>query len=156
MLHQLTRLSLETDGRYATAKELQFLKDYLQSVEARMVTYDKIKAAEANILKEVANKIHQREPNLFRRGGRDLSETCRRDRTYLLRHLALTTLLGDRDRLRDSLLLWLQTILRSFKFQHPSDITHQVMAEVMKQHLNPKENDLFQPGLALSHSLLTQ
>ncbi len=154
MLNQLNRLSIEADGRYATPRELQFLKEYLQSIEQRTSTYEKIKAAEETILKDVESKIAAIDPNLFRRGNRDLSETCRRDRKILLRHLALTALLGDRDRLRDSLLLWLQTILRAFKFQHPADITHQVMGPVVGQHLNSQENDLFQPGLNLSHNLL--
>ena len=154
MLNQLNRLSIEADGRYATPRELQFLKEYLQSIEQRASAYEKIKAAEENILKEVETKLEAIDPNLFTRGNRDLSGTCRRDRKILLRHLALTTLLGDRDRLRDSLLLWLQTILRAFKFQHPADLTHQVMSPVVEQHLTSQENDLFQPGLNLSHNLL--
>ncbi len=39
MLSQLEKLSLHTDGRYATDAALQFLRDYRQSFAARLQTY---------------------------------------------------------------------------------------------------------------------
>jgi hypothetical protein len=53
MLTQLARLSLEVDGRYATDQELQFLEDYLQTVDQRLSAYEKIRNAEEKITHKV-------------------------------------------------------------------------------------------------------
>lgn len=156
MLSQLTRLSVEADGRYATAGELQFLRNYIDSFENRISTYEKIRDSQDKINQEVASKMKKIDPTLFFKGSRDVSEICKRDRIYVLRHLALATLLGDLDRLRDSLLLWYQTIMRSFKNEHASDVTHQVFKEVMPQYLTPQETNLFNPAIDLSRSLLSK
>ena len=50
MLNQLSRLSVEADGRYATTEELQFLKDYIQSLDLRLSAYEKISAAQTEIV----------------------------------------------------------------------------------------------------------
>jgi len=42
MLKQLSRLSNETEGRYASTVELQFIKDYVNSVDTRISAYEKI------------------------------------------------------------------------------------------------------------------
>ena len=52
MLSQLARLTVEADGRYATSEELQFLKDYIESLDSRVSAYQKIQAAEAEVLAE--------------------------------------------------------------------------------------------------------
>ena len=43
MFKQLTRLSIDADGRYATDDELKFLDDYLATVETRVSTYETIR-----------------------------------------------------------------------------------------------------------------
>ena len=156
MLSQLTHLSVEADGRYATAGELQFLRNYIDSFEDRISAYEKIKDAEDKIIQEVASKMEKIDPTLFFKGSRDVSSTCKRDRVYILRHLALAVLLNDMDRLRDSLLLWYQTILRCFKNEQASEVTHQVLKEIVPQYLTPKETNLFVPVVDLSRSLLSK
>lgn len=43
MLTQFLKLSLDTDSRYSTDSELQFINDYLESVDMRIQTYEKMK-----------------------------------------------------------------------------------------------------------------
>ncbi len=66
MLTQLTRLSVETDGRYAKLEEVQFLKDYLQSMDVRLSAYEKIRAAQEQIILQVEVKMCDMDPSLFR------------------------------------------------------------------------------------------
>jgi len=110
MLKQLARLSVEADGRYASAKELQFLKDYLQSLDQHVSAYEKIQAAEAEIISKVEESIRATDPHLFHKGSRDVTPTCKRDRVDVLRYSAAALLSNDLDRLREGLLLWYQTI----------------------------------------------
>lgn len=154
MLKQLARLSVEADGRYATTDELQFLKDYVQSLELRVSAYEKIQSAEEEIISKVEEEIRATDPSLFRKGSRDMTMTCKRDRVHILRNSAAALLSNDLDRLREGLLIWYQTIVRSFQDQRPAGVTYQVMQKIVKQYLTPQEAALFDPILELNHILL--
>ncbi|MEK0182588.1 MAG: phycobilisome protein [Oscillatoriales cyanobacterium] len=154
MLSQLSRLSVEADGRYASAAELQFLKDYFQSLNHRMSAYKKIQASEKEILSQVEAQMQSIDPNIFRRGSQDVTAKCRLDAAMVLRHSAAALLINDTERLRDRLLLWLQTILGPFHAKNSSSVTYDVMKKVIKQHLTTEEANLFVPILDINRSIL--
>ncbi len=155
MLKQLARLSVEADGRYATDQELQFLKNYLQSVDQRITSYEKIRDAEEEILDQVETKMRSIDPNLFSRDSQDLTSVCKRDRKHTLRCSAAAMLINDLDRLREGLLLWQRTIMLAFKDEHPSKVHYEVLPEIMKQHLTAEEVELIMPFLQLDQSVLS-
>lgn len=154
MFKQLARLSVEADGRYATSEELRFVKDYLQSLDQRVSAYNKIQAAEEEIINKVEEQIRERDSSLFCKGSRDVTSICRRDRVYVLRYSAATLLSNDLERLRENLLIWYQTIVRAFKDEQTAGVTYQVMQEIVKQYLTPQEVALFSPILELDRILL--
>ena len=153
MLSQLNRLTVKADGRYATSEELQFLKDYIQSFEQRINAYQKIQIAEAEILSQVEAKMLAANPNIFRKGNRNVTATCKRDRTHVLRRSAAILLTNDRDRLQN-FLLWYQTIVNVFQDKTAAGLCYQIMQEVVKQHLTPQEATLVSPILELNHVIL--
>lgn len=155
MLTQLSRLSVEADGRYATAQELQFLKDYLESFELRVSAYEKIRDAEAEIIYLVEAKKQSLNPNLFKLGSQDVTEICRRDMVNILRHAAAALLVNDLDHLRSSLLLWCRTIVHAFKYKSYTEVTYKVLQDVVEQYLTPQEAALFRPILELNRIVLT-
>jgi len=154
MLSQLARLSMEADGRYASAVELQFLKDYFQSLNHRMSAYKKIQASEKEILSQVEAQMQSLDPSLFRRGSQDVTAKCRGDFAQVLRHSAAALLMNDTERLRDRLLLWLQTILGAVQVKNSSAVTYDVMQKVIKQYLTAEEASLFLPILEIDRTLL--
>ncbi|MBD1813465.1 phycobilisome protein [Microcoleus vaginatus GB2-A3] len=154
MLSQLARLSMEADGRYASAEELQFLKDYFQSLNHRMSAYKKIQASETEIIRQVEAQMLSLDPSLFRRGGNDVTEKCRGDIVQVLRHSAAALLINDTERLRDRLLLWLQTILGAVQVRNSATVTYDVMKKVLKQYLTVEERNLFFPILDINRTLL--
>jgi hypothetical protein len=156
MLRQLARLSVEADGRYATPEELQFLKDYLQSLEMRVSAYEKIQSAEEKIIYLVEAKKRSLNANLFQLSSQDVTQVCRRDLVNVLRYAAAALLINDFDRLRDGILLWCQTIVRTFKYKRYAEVTYQVIQDVVKQHLTPEEAALFYPFLELNHIILSK
>lgn len=153
MLSELTHLSIEADGRYATADELKFLKDYLQSLEKRLSAYQKIQASQEKIIEQVAAKMQSINPQIFQKGKQDVRQTCQRDREMVLRYTATALLTNDLERLQTALLYWLQTIVRAFNNQESAQITYQVMSEVICQYLTDEEVALIAPILELNHSL---
>jgi AraC-like DNA-binding protein len=154
MLSQLARLSTEADGRYATAEELVFLKDYFQSLNHRMSAYKKIQASEKEIMRLVEAQMQSIDPSLFRRGSQDVTEKCRGDILRVLRHSAAALLINDTERLRDRLLLWLQTILGAVQVRNSATVTYDVMKKVLKQYLTAEEVSLFFPILDMNRTLL--
>ncbi|CBN54998.1 MULTISPECIES: hypothetical protein [Kamptonema] len=156
MLSQLANLSVEADGRYAAQSELQFLKDYFQSLNLRLSAYQKIQAAEKEIIRDVETKILSASPDLLRRGSQDLTSKWRLDTVRVLRHSAAALLIDDRNRLRDRLLLWFQTILGSFQAKKTSELTFQIMQDAIKQYLTAEEASLFIPILEMNRSIFSK
>ena len=154
MLSQLARLSMEADGRYASAEELQFLKEYFQSLNHRMSAYKKIQASEKEIIRKVEEQMQSLDPSLFRRGSTDVTAKWRVDAVRVLRHSAAALLINDTERLRDRLLLWFQTILGAFQAKNSSGITYDVMKKVLKQYLTAEEANLFFPILEINRTIL--
>jgi hypothetical protein len=155
MLTQLARVSLDADGRFATDAELQFLKDYLESADHRISAYQKIRDHEEEIMDQIEEQALAKNPRVFHKGTRNMVETCRRDRKYLLKSSAAAMLVSDLDRLRDSMLLWQRTIIAAFQDQSASQIVSQVTPKVMEQQLTPAEVKQMMPALQLSQSLLS-
>lgn len=154
MLNHLARLSVEADGRYASSQELQCLKDYIQSLDLRVSAYKKIQAAEAEIINSVEAKMQATNPNLFRKGNRDVSHICKRDRIDVLRYSATALLSNDLDRLQQNFLLWYQTIIRAFQDGRAAGVSYQIMQEVVKKYLTSEEAALLSPILGLNQVIL--
>jgi hypothetical protein len=154
MLTQLNRLSLETDGRYARASELQFLKNYFKSIEVRASAYEKLRQAETEIINKVEAKMKAMDPKLFRNAAGDFTETWRKDIVQLLRYSAAALLLNEQDHLQEGLLLWHKTIAKSYQFDRTCNTTFKVMPEVIKEYLTSEETSLLIPLLALNQIAL--
>lgn len=154
MLTQLKQLSTDAEGRYATPAELDFLRGYLKSAPQRLSAYEKIQAAEEQMMDKLETELLTLDAEVFKRGSRDVTEICRRDRQDTLRHIAAALLFNDLPRLRDGLLLWQRTIVHAVQVQKASALTWREMPEVIRDHLTPKEADLIMPALQITQALL--
>lgn len=155
MLKPLARLSVETDGRYATDAELQFLEDYFVTLEKRITTYEKVRAAENKIIEKVEQQKREIDPGLFKLNGRDITEVCRRDMIDLLRCTAATMLLNDLDYLRDNMLIWYRTIVRAYQYDRHDEVIYKLLEKNTKAYLTPEEAKLISPALQLDHTLMS-
>lgn len=157
MLKQLARLSVEADGRYATATELQFLRDYLDSVDKRISAYEKIQSMEAEIVTKIDQTRRAAEPELFAKTSQvDGTLVCKRDFTNILRYSLAALLFDDCDRVPDNYLLWYKTIVRTYKYDRAAGVTYKVVQDVIKEYLTPQESALFNPILELNQVVLGQ
>ena len=154
MLSQIQRLTLETEGRYATDEELGFLADYTRSFNLRVQTYQKIQECEAAIVQQVQTKMRATDPTLFRSGNEDITAKWKRDTLRVLRYAAAAMLIDDPETLREQFLFWFQTIMRAFSAQRSCNVTYTVMQEVVKQHLIPQQANLFLPILEVTRRML--
>ncbi len=156
MFSQLDRLSLDVDGRYATDTELLFLQIYLQSARLRFSAYQKLHANEADIVRSVEQKLRSIDPTLLQHNGQDLTAKWKRDTLRLLRYVAAAMLINDDEAFNDQILLWFQTVMRSFKAERSCNATYVVMQDVVRQYLTAAESALVCPLLERTRTLLSQ
>ena len=154
MLSQLEHLSLTTDGRYATDRELMFLQTYLKSARTRFSAYQRLQKAEVAIVDQVYQKLQAMDSTLLLSGSMDLSAKWKRDTVRVLRYAATALLIDDTETYRERFLMWFQTIMQSFRAERSCNVTYTLMQEVIRQHLPPQEADLVLPLLELSRSML--
>jgi hypothetical protein len=158
MLKQLSRLTIEADGRYATDAELKFVHSYLNSAKQRVEIYEKIREAEDAIVAQVKSEKtmlgHEGQDNFsyLNNGQREL---CTRDLRTVIRCSAAAILLDEPDRLKEALLLWYYTIMRAFNFLEQSQLAYQLLEKVINVHLTPEEVKLAAPILRLNHTILS-
>ena len=154
MLKQLEDLSLAAEGRYATARELQFIRDYIKTVDLRLSAYQKIRDAEDEILDRLEAKMRSMQSNIFQSNSKDVGSMYKRDTQKLLRSATAAMLIDDLDRLREHLLLWQRTIMTAFKVKHITAMAHTNMPEVIQQFLTPEEFESILPILQLNQAVL--
>lgn len=154
MLTQLSRLSVNTDGRYASEKELKPFKSYLESLELRVAAYEKIKVSAEEILEKTEAKMRGTDAKIFIGPSGDYTEIWRRDTKQLIWYTAAALLFNDGDRLREGLLLWHKTLAKSYKFENTCKTCFKVMPEVIKEYLSTEQMALLRPLLALNGVVL--
>lgn len=155
MFKQLTKLSIDADGRYATAAELQFLEDYLATAEERISAYEKIREHEEQIIHRWEAAKRGLKEDTFHMGERDVTEICRRDMTNVFRCSATAMLFSDLDRLREGLLIWYQTIVRAYNYTQYAKVSYLIIQETVKEFLSETEAALLMPTLKLDHTILS-
>lgn len=149
MLKQLADLTLEADACYATASQLQFLKNYLDSVDERLEAYKKIRDAADSIIEQVKLEKQKLNPDFKEWYG-----ICKRDVVDLLRYSAAAMLFDDLERLRNGMLVWYKTIVRAYNYEQDCDETYRVLQDVIKIYLSPEEVQLVMGALQLNHAVL--
>jgi hypothetical protein len=155
MLKQLARLSVETEGRYATDKELQFLEDYMKSTEKRISAYEKMRENEEAIVHRWEAQKRAKNENLFEMNGKDITQICRRDMVMVLRASAAAMLFDDIDLLQEMALLWYKTIVKSFGYSKYASVNYKIIQEVIQLYLSAEEAALIMPVLQLNHTVLS-
>lgn len=149
MFSELVELTTNTDARYASSSELQFLKDYLEEVDIRVNAYTKIRDNAEEIADKVAEEKRKLNPKF-----EDWYGICKRDFFDLLRYLAASMLFDDLERLRNGMLIWYKTIVRAYNYDQDSDETYLVVQEIIKGYLSPEEFKYILPVLQVNHIIL--
>ena len=157
MLSQLKQLASTVDGRYATSEELQFIKDYVESIDLRVTTYEKVRNTEDEVIQDVFEEVNEMDPEAFnvKVGAKSVKDTCIRDRKILLKHISAAMLVADMDRLRDALLVWQRTLVKATQHERPSRYVTEAMTKVIKKRFAPEEADLLVPNVIISQSFLS-
>jgi|JFJP01.1.fsa_nt_gi hypothetical protein len=154
MLSKLQQLGTESDGRYASDDELQFMDTYINSFDSRVEAYRRIKLSEQEIVESVFAKLQSSHPQVLVLKGEDRRVKWKQDTLRVLRHSAMTVLLDDPELLRQQFLYWFQTIMQAFGAQEACNVTYLVMQDVVRDILPKDIADLLCPILEMNRNLL--
>ena len=149
MLREISELTLETDGRYAIDAELDFLDNYCDSLELRMSAYQKIADSQKQIIDRIKVVRQEKKGN-----QEDLPAICRKDLMFLIRYSASALLFDDLERLRTGMLLWHQTISRSFHYEDDSTEIYDFLVQVIPEFVSEEELELVLPVFELNRIVL--
>ena len=147
-------LANQTEGRYATDAELQFIADYVNSYQLRLETYQKVQTLEKSFVKDVYAQLTEKEPELLKPNKTDLTAKWKQDTLRVLRYSAIALLLDDAELHQERFLYWFQTIMRAFVAQQSCDKTYALMKDIAKRHLSNEEAALLCPLLELNRAAL--
>ena len=143
MLSRTQELLRNTEGRYATDAELQFLEDYAKGFPARLKAYQLLRKQERSLLQATYSQLRSRQPDLFPAGDKEALKKWQRDTIWVIRFSGLAMLLDDVDALRDRLMLWFQTIMRAFGTQKTCYHTYAALKETGLKLLGAEAGPLF-------------
>lgn len=154
MLLQVSQLCADTDGRYASDAELKFFQAYLKTAKLRFSLYRKLQTLEKQLIQDVLKTLKETDPDLLIVGGQDLTAKWQRDTVRTLRYAVAAMLTDDPEMFKERMLLWFQTIMKSFRTEKSCEATYRSMQAVIQKFLTPEEADLFCPLLEMSRSTL--
>ncbi|MCJ2541709.1 phycobilisome protein [Thermostichus vulcanus] len=142
------------EGRYLHPNELKSLHDYVEGIPKRVRIYQVLQSKESELLDRVIEKFQPMLPNLTRRHGVLAWERCRRDLSMVWRYCCMAMLLNDEDYLRDKLLYWLETILKSFKMRDECKPAYKLMLDSLPYVFGSEESEMIRPYLILAKTML--
>ncbi len=144
----------ESEGRYLLPDEMQTLQSYIDDLPRRIRVYQTLQAKENELLDRVMEKFQPTLPNLTRQHGPTAWQRCRRDLAMAWRYCALAMVLNDEDYLRDKLLYWLETILKSFKMRDQCNPAYRMMLDSLQLVFTSEECELIRPYVMLTQMML--
>ncbi|MGY2801194.1 phycobilisome protein [Thermostichus sp. MS-CIW-25] len=154
MNSRVAELMHQSEGRYLRPDELKTLHAYVEGIPRRVRLYQVLQAKEQELLDRVMEKFQPMMPNLIRQHGHLAWERCRRDLSMVWRYCCMAMLLNDEDYLRDKLLYWLETILKSFKMRDHCQPAYKLMLDSLTHIFGAEESEMIRPYLLLAKSML--
>ncbi|MBD2104921.1 phycobilisome protein [Leptolyngbya sp. FACHB-261] len=156
MISRISILVRETEGRYLYDSELSVYTRYLSELKARIAVYQKLQALETEVIAEIEGKLRHQDSSLFLYGGEDVSSKWKRDTLLTYRAMAKAVLLDDVDYLKQSFLLWMQTMMRAFGALRSCAETYMLMGTVLRRRLSSPEVAILMPVLQVIQQTLAE
>lgn len=111
---QLASLFKDAESRFLTGDELEMYLAEFPDGEARVNASDEVKQVANRIVKKVITRIYELYP--YEQKHQMAMAKCMRDVRYVLAYATGSMLMGDPDWFRDKLLIWMKTIIQSFRY----------------------------------------
>lgn len=147
---QLEELIGKSEGRYMTAKELQPLKHYMETVSERSKTYLLLQEKSDLLVRHALKKLMSVHPDTVKKNAK----RCYYDMSMLVRYLALAMLRDDSHFFNEVIVLWQANILTAYRQQKACLDAYGHLQETFKDHLPTSANRLIEPYMDMMLQLL--
>lgn len=149
MNRQIQDILCTAEGRYLNPGEQTTLREFAQTLEARLVAMTEVSGKETVIIERTVKEVLRAYPDLEQR-YKTAAQSCTRDMTLVLRYATLAMVRSDPQYLQDSLLTWMATILKGIGFAgHFVTDTYKTLERTALKELSPATGKLLQPLLQL-------
>jgi hypothetical protein len=175
---QLHSLFKEAESRFLTEDELSFYLAEHPEGQAAANASKEVKAITNQITKKVITRIYEIYP--YEANHQLAMPKCTRDVRYVIAYATLAMLMQDLNWFRDKLLIWMKTILQSFRYpdmspggtryhdnpevlQHLESLqshqrsiyeTYYAIRCEMKDNLSPESYEAIEPFISLAIEIL--
>jgi hypothetical protein len=155
MNQAITDMFKRADGRYLTKDEGQLLREFAQSLDARLAAMEDVSLKEGRIIERAMKEVMRAYPD-FKEKYPEGQQKAIRDMTFVLRYLAHAMLRSDPRFLEDTVLAWLNTILRGVGLR--SNLiadAYRLVDRYAAEDLAPATYELLKPFLAMATTALS-
>ncbi len=150
----LTDIMTASEGRYLTTQEAETLRDYVRGFEARLAAASEVEDKEQTVCERATRAIMSGYPD-YEQNHPGAYEKSVRDMALVLRYCTQALVVGSKDRLDQSLLIWFSTILRGLGFtQAFIQDTYGALEEALQAELSTTTFQAIAPYVAHARSVL--
>lgn len=143
--HKLQQILLDADGRYLSSEELRPFEDYVKTYENRLSTYQVLSKYSNEFVLSALKQFARLHPDIIKKSGK----RCHYDMTQVLRHIALCILIDDEIIFRETMMIWLDTMIRAHRKQEACYKAYQFLQDAMNHRLPESSRQLVAPYTAL-------
>lgn len=138
MTPEIREIMKAAEGRYLSPEEARIVLDTSRDVERRLGIMRAVEQREAAIVRQTIEKVFLKFPRFYQeRPG--AQEKCERDVALTLRYCALAMLHRDPEMLKEKLLYWMRSILKSLEFNEITRFTYETLGETLRKQLGAAE-----------------
>jgi Phycobilisome protein len=151
------QMVLESDGSYVPKSQRDLIDVYASSVPERISTYRALQKYEKEIIDEVYARLVAKDASLLKYPDNsvDLRAKWQRDTKRVYRHTCNAMLINDPAWLKDTLLNWFYTVMKSYQALPACEATYAIMKEVTQEKLGKTATDLINPYWELNRQALS-
>lgn len=125
---QLKTLFAEIESRHPKDDEFETYLSVVPENEDRVAAAQEVKKVDGSIVKKIITQVYEVYP--YEQKHQLALAKCIRDVRYVTAYATLAMLMDDEDWFRDKLLLWMKTIIQSFRYPDiPAGTTRRVHDE---------------------------
>jgi Phycobilisome protein len=151
------QMVLASDGSYLPPSQRCLIDQYASSVPERISTYRALQECEKEIIDEVYERLVARDPSLLKYpdNSKDLRAKWQRDTKRVYCYTCNAMLINDPEWLKDTLLYWFSTVMKSYNALPACEATYAIMKEVTQEKLGKTATALINPFWELNRQMLS-
>jgi Phycobilisome protein len=151
------QMVLESDGSYLSQSQHDKIDQYVSSVPERISTYRALQEYEKEIIDEVYSRLVAQDASLLKYpdNSKDLRAKWQRDTKRVYCYTCNAMLINDPEWLKDTILYWFSTVMKSYKALPACEATYAIMKDVTQEKLGRTAADLINPYWELNRQILS-